>query len=62
MKKLKHIIKKIVNISKPTKKLIANINYLYPNNRLEGKNILITGGEEVLGSLWQRSLLQKERE
>ena len=33
----------------PEKKISANIQYLYPNQRLAGKHIVITGGTRGIG-------------
>lgn len=33
----------------PEKKILANIQYLYPNQRLTGKHIIITGGTRGIG-------------
>lgn len=45
----KHTLHLILNKVKPSKIIKANISYLTPNQRLEGKKIIITGGNRGLG-------------
>ena len=46
---IKHYLKKVLSIIKPSKIVKANISFLEPNHRLEGKKIIITGGNRGLG-------------
>ena len=43
-------IKSFLSVIRPVHKTIANISYSEPNNRLSGKNIIVTGGGRGLGA------------
>lgn len=46
---IRRILRKIKLYFQPEYKLTADIHYLYPNQRLSGKKIIITGGGRGLG-------------
>lgn len=58
---IKNKIKRIISLIRPTVNLSAKITYLSPNNRLQGKKIIITGGGVDLGLQWQKNLFLKGR-
>lgn len=44
-----NFLKRVIKQLRPVKQLKANITYLQPNHRLDGKKIIITGGSRGLG-------------
>ena len=55
--KLKHRIKWFSSLFVPKKVIRANVYYLSPNQRLEGKKIIITGGSRGLGYAMAKKFL-----
>jgi 3-oxoacyl-[acyl-carrier protein] reductase len=56
---IKQIIKKIIlNLRRPVK-VTANISYLNPNGRLNGKRIIVTGGSRGIGKAIAKRLIDE---
>lgn len=59
---IKNKIKRILSLIRPTVNLSAKITYLSPNNRLQGKKIIITGGGRGLGAAMAEKFISEGAE